>query len=76
MNMTIEEKRLAETRKFQQRKQKQEYDWAYSVFKTWKEGDPDNIFKKAPIEEHLKDIFAGDEDEEREIARFLYCSEL
>ena len=38
--MTKEEKeakRLAETRKFQQRKQRQEYDWAYSVFKTWKE---------------------------------------
>lgn len=72
--MTKEEKeakRLAETRKFQQRKQRQEYDWAYSVFKTWKEGDPDNIFKRASSEDNLKELFAGDEDEEREIARIV-----
>ena len=71
MTMTIEEKRLAETRKFQQRKQKQEYEWAYSVFKTWKEGDPDNIFKSASTEDNLKELFGGDENEEREIARIL-----
>lgn len=72
--MTKEEKeakRLAETRKFQQRKQKQEYEWAYSVFKTWKEGDPDNIFKSASTEDNLKELFGGDENEEREIARIL-----
>ena len=69
--MTIEERRLAETRKYQQRKQKQEYDWAYSVFKSWKEGDPDNIFKKVPLGDNLKELFAGDEDEEREIARIV-----
>ena len=71
MTMTIEERRLAETRKYQQRKQKQEYDWAYSVFKSWKEGDPDNIFKKVPLGDNLKELFAGDEDEEREIARIV-----
>lgn len=71
MAMTIEEKRIAEMRKDQQRMQKREYEWAYSVFKTWKEGDVDHIFKKAPIEERLKDMFGEDEDEEREIARIL-----
>lgn len=71
MTMTIEERRLAETRKYQQRKQKQEYDWAYSVFKSWKEGDPDNIFKKVSVEDNLKDLFAGDEDAEREIASIV-----
>lgn len=74
MTMTREEKeakRLAITRDLQKRQQKIDHEWAYSVFKTWKEGDPDNIFKSASTEDNLKELFGGDENEEREIARIL-----
>lgn len=71
MAMTIEEKRIAELRKDQKRMQKREYEWAYSVFRTWKEGDIDHIFKQAPIEEILQDMFGDDESGDREVARIL-----